>query len=147
MLYCLSWKETVEGLTLVLYCHMHWEKHFHRGGAAQITPAHRVWLKMIHSCNGARVIWEACSPGVFNGRVHSTQLCFVCNLLSCAKHSVTGAHYTQLCVCAHYTCGADYYSQAGGRKAKEREHDGDTVGTFVSYLLGARIVIMKSELH
>ena len=80
-------------------------------------------------------------PCAFYTAVHRVQYTQLCKgrCERCALYTT--------CVCAHYTCGADYYSQAGGRKAKEREHDGDTVGTFVSYLLGARIVIMKSELH
>ena len=42
------------------------------------------------------VIWEACPPGVFSGHVHSAQRCIVCNIHSCAKDGVNGAHYTQL---------------------------------------------------
>ena len=75
-------------------------ENFHRPS----YPAHCVWLKMIRRLHyfselqlwARAVIWEACPPGVFSGHVHSTQLCIVCNIHSCAKDGVNGAHYTQL---------------------------------------------------
>ena len=124
-------------------------ENFHRPS----YPAHCDWLKMIPSLLFRVATLSKSShlgsvptrsfqrPCAFYTAVHRVQYTQLCKgrCERCALYTT--------CVCAHYPCGADYYSQAGGRKAKEREHDGDRVGTFVSCLLGARIVIMKSELH